>query len=181
MGVLLKGKNIVLRALEPEDLEFLYSCENNTDVWSVSNTLAPYSKYILKQYIENSHHDIYTNRQLRLIIALSENTDISVGAIDLFDFDPFHKRAGIGVLINKVNDRAKGYASEALALLVRYCFKHLHLHQLYCNISASNSKSISLFENAEFVKCGVKKQWIKTEGGWEDELLFQLINITTDS
>ena len=176
MSLFLKGKEIILRALEPEDLEFLYSCENNTEVWNISNTLAPFSKYVLKQYIENSHRDIYTNKQLRLIIALAENESIAIGAIDLFDFDSYHMRAGVGVLINEKEYRGKGYAGQSLNLLINYCFKHLHLHQLYCNISASNVNSIRLFESAGFVKCGTKKEWLKDSDKWEDELLFQLIN-----
>lgn len=176
MGLILKGKEIILRAIEPEDLEFIYNCENNSEIWNISNTLAPYSKYTLKQYIENSHHDIYTNKQLRLIIALANNPKELVGAIDLFDFDPFHMRAGVGILINNEIDRKKGYAFESLKLLKNYCFIHLQLHQLYCNISIANTNSISLFEKIGFLKCGVKKEWIKTANGWEDELLYQIIN-----
>jgi len=173
--MLLKNESVILRALEPEDLEFLYAAENNPEIWNVSNTLAPFSKYILKQYIENSHHDIYTNKQLRLIISASENPNKPIGAIDLFDFDPYHKRAGIGILIHNEDQRKKGYASEALKLLIEYCFNYLHFHQLYCNISAGNSKSIHLFEKAGFTQTGDKKDWLKTENGWENELFFQRI------
>ena len=176
MSLLLKNESVILRALEPEDLEFLYQVENNPEIWNISNTISPFSKYILKQYIENSHHDIYTNKQLRLIIATIENPGNPVGAIDLFDFDPYHMRAGIGILIHNEVDRKKGYAFAALNTLIKYCFNHLHFHQLYCNISADNSKSIHLFEKAGFIKAGNKKEWLKTIGGWEDELFFQLIH-----
>ena len=176
MSLLLKNNKVTLRALEPEDLEFLYACENNTEIWNISNTLAPFSKFILKQYIENSHHDIYTNKQLRLIITETAKSDNTLGAIDLFDFDPYNMRAGVGILIHKDSDRDKGYASAALNILINYCFKHLKLHQLYCNISDSNKRSIHLFEKAGFVKCGEKKDWLKTENEWENELVFQFIN-----
>ena len=109
MKLLVKNKMVQIRGLEPEDLEFLYECENNPEIWNVSNTLAPYSKYILRQYIENSHHDIYTNKQLRLIISDVTEPDKAVGAIDLFDFDPYHVRAGVGILIHGDKNRRKGY------------------------------------------------------------------------
>ena len=177
MATLLKNEHVLLRAIEPEDLEFLYACENNPEIWHISNTLAPYSKFVLKQYIENSQYDIYTNKQLRLIIAASKNPGIPIGAIDLFDFDPYHMRAGIGVLIHEIDERDKGYAKSALNELIKYSFTHLHLHQLYCNISISNKKSISLFESAGFIYAGVKKDWLKTLHGWEDEIVYQLINL----
>ena len=73
----LKGQNIHLRALEPEDLDFLYEIENNESIWEVSNTQTPYSKWVLKQYLENAHQDIYEAKQLRLVIVLSETNEKS--------------------------------------------------------------------------------------------------------
>ncbi|MFA6401658.1 MAG: GNAT family N-acetyltransferase [Salinivirgaceae bacterium] len=175
MGSLLQNEVVILRGLEPEDLEFLYQCENNPQIWTVSNTLVPYTRYVLKQYIADSQLDIYTTKQLRLIIASAEKPEIPVGAIDLFDFDPYHQRAGVGILIHQESDRGKGFAFYALTLLMEYCFQHLHLHQLYCNITADNSKSIALFEKAGFKKCGIKKDWIKTANGWLDERMFQAV------
>lgn len=171
---LLHGEHIKLRPLEPEDLEFLYECENNSTNWRVSNTLTPFSKYILRQYIESSAQDIYTTKQLRLIIELAD-TKSSIGAIDLFDFDPYHLRAGVGIIVSDNVQKNKGYASEALALLMNYCFSHLNLHQLYCNVGASNEPSIRLFEKLGFELIGEKKGWNKTADGWESELIYQLL------
>ena len=64
----IQTEHIYLRALEPTDLELLYTCENDRLVWKVSNTITPFSKYILQQYLESSQNDIYTNKQLRLMI-----------------------------------------------------------------------------------------------------------------
>ncbi|NJK96422.1 MAG: GNAT family N-acetyltransferase [Bacteroidales bacterium] len=98
-----------------------------------------------------------------------------VGTIDLFDFDPFHSRAGIGILIGNYDKRRNGYASEALDLLIEYCFTTLNLHQVYCNIGESNTASIRLFLSKNFLQCGERKEWINTSIGWQSELSFQLI------
>ena len=170
----LKGHLISLRAVEPSDLELLYQWENNPFVWHLSNTLAPFSKHILKEYIENAKHDIYVTKQLRLMINTPKYGPI--GCIDLFDFDPTNQRAGIGILIADEQHRGKGYASEALEILCNYCFSILHLHQLYCNINADNTKSIHLFTKIGFVQSGNKQQWNRVQGGYVDELFFQLIS-----
>lgn len=170
----LKGKNLLLRAPEPEDLDLLYIWENDPEIWQVSNTITPFSRYVLKNYIENSHLDIFQSKQLRLMIELI-NPSITVGTIDLFDYDPYHNHAGIGILIGNVSERNKGYAGEALDILISYSFKILKLHQLYCNISADNISSIGLFKSKKFVKCGEKKEWLKKTEGWQSEFLFQLI------
>ncbi len=170
----LLGKNIKLRALEKEDLDFLYQIENNESFWQVSHTQTPFSKYMLKLYLENAHLDIYQAKQLRLIIE-ENSTNLQVGMIDLFDFNPKHKRAGIGILIHP-DFQEKGYAFEALSLLINYTFTHLDLHQLYANITDDNNKSISLFEKNNFVKTGIKKDWIFTNNNYKNEILYQLIN-----
>ena len=106
---------IVLRAIEPEDIDLIYSWENDPSVWPVSNTIAPFSRYVLTKYIESSHLDIFQTRQLRLMIDLykDNNQKQTIGSIDLFDFDPFHMRAGVGVLIGNTSNRGKGFATDA--------------------------------------------------------------------
>ncbi len=66
----MKYKDISLRALEPEDLELLYEWENNLSYWTISSTVAPFSKFTLKRYLKNSHKNIYETGQLRLMIDL---------------------------------------------------------------------------------------------------------------
>jgi diamine N-acetyltransferase len=169
----LKGKHINLRALEPEDIQFLFTTENDTSFWEISSTQTPFSKFILEQYIANSHQDIYTAKQLRLVIA-KNTSEQAIGMIDLFDFNPQHQRAGIGILITNENQQ-KGFASEALSLLIDYCFKTLNLHQLFANISPNNKTSLELFRKFNFIEVGVKKEWIYINSTYKDEILFQLI------
>lgn len=173
---MLDSTQIRLRALEPEDLELLYLWENDTEVWEVSHTQTPFSRFVLKMYIESAHQDIYTNKQLRLIIE-RKSDGLALGCIDLFDFDPNHKRAGIGILIAFKEYRGKGYASEALQLIKAYTFHRLGLHQLYCNILKENTQSLHLFEKHGFQVCGTKKDWVRYGNQWKDELTLQCIRV----
>ncbi|NHN25110.1 GNAT family N-acetyltransferase [Flavobacterium jejuense] len=173
--ITLKGKNIYLRALEPEDLEFVYVVENDEEIWEVSNTQTPYSKFLIRQYLENAQQDIYEAKQLRLAICLG-SSNATIGLIDLFDFDPKNNRAGIGILIQKKEDRTKGIGTEALDLLIQYAFNQLQLHQLYANIGVENKHSLQLFSKFGFQEIGIKKDWNKINGNYQDEYLVQLIN-----
>jgi diamine N-acetyltransferase len=170
----MKYKEIRLRALEPEDLELLYQWENNHAYWMISNTLTPFSKYTLKRYLKHSHKNIYETGQLRLMIDhIADN--VTIGTIDIFEFDPFHKRAGVGILIANEAYRRRGYATMSLKCLIDYCFNTLQLHLLFCNILANNCESIDLFQKAGFVQSGIKKEWVLTPEGYLDEHFFQLI------
>lgn len=168
----LKGKNIYLRALEPEDLDFLYQLENNEDVWEISGTTTPYSKHVLKQYLDNAHRDIYDVKQLRLCICKENRV---IGFIDLFDFDPQHHRAGVGLIILEKNERNNGIGTEAIALLSDYAFKTLGLRQLYANVIEDNAASLHLFKKMGFDEVGIKKDWIFSNGSYKNEILFQKI------
>lgn len=179
--VTLKGHSVFLRALEPEDLEKIYRIENDERLWSVSETLTPFSLFSIKEYLANAHKDIYEVKQLRLAICNIKTRDL-IGLVDLFDYDPHNARAGVGILIEKQEDRGKGYGQEALGLLLNYGKTHLKLHQLYANILEDNMASIKMFTNVGFIKVGVKKDWRRVSGegvrfreSYKNELLFQYL------
>ena len=171
---MLKGQNIYLRTIEPNDARLMLKWENNPENWAVSNTLVPFSEHLILQYV-NSAQDIFETKQLRFIICVTD-TDKPIGTIDLFEYDPLNQRAGLGVLIDEVSERNKGYANEALKLMIRYSWDRLNLHGLFCNIFESNEHSIKLFQKNGFVQTGIKKDWALIKKNWENELFFQLIN-----
>jgi diamine N-acetyltransferase len=171
----LKGDNIYIRALEPNDLEFVYGLENDQSIWEVSNTHTPYSRFLVKQYLENAHQDIYEAKQLRLAICQDQDFP-ALGLIDLFDFDPKNNRAGVGIVIQDNENRKLNIGSEALELLIEYAFYNLNLHQLYANIGTENEASKALFAKFGFEMIGVKKDWTFVNGIYKDEAIFQLIN-----
>ncbi|MCT4628678.1 GNAT family N-acetyltransferase [Winogradskyella sp.] len=172
--VSLQGEHIYLRALEPEDLDFIYQVENDASLWELSDTQTPYSRFLIKQYLENAQQDIFEAKQLRLVIC-TQNDD-AIGLIDVFDFNFKNKRAGIGILIKDQPNRNSGFGSEALRLLIDYCFSVLHLHQVYANISENNEASLGLFENNGFKKIGLKKDWTFNGQKFLNEYILQRIN-----
>src|SRR6476469_7241024 len=76
-----------LRALEPDDLEFLFQLENDPSIWGVSDTLAPVSRQVLREYLEHATAELYVVRQLRLVVT-TENDGRPVGIVDLVEWDP---------------------------------------------------------------------------------------------
>lgn len=166
---------VVLRALEPSDLDFLYALENDPIIWAVSDTLGPVSRHALREYLKYAAADFFEVRQLRLVIDSYDGRQ-PVGVVDLFDFDPLHQRAGIGITI-LATERRRGYAEHTLALLAAHAREVLHLHQLYCTIAQCNSASIRLFKKAGFRQVGVRHEWLRanTPSGWENAVEMQLL------
>ena len=166
----LKDDAISLRTPEPEDLELMYAMENDTTLWSVGNTTLPYSRYTLRQYLEQSKQDLYAERQARFVIGV-ENGEVA-GMIDLADFDPLNSRAEVCIgLLGKY--RGKGIAARALNLICDYAFKKLHINQLYAFIPEWNEESLGLFEKNGFKKSALLQQWQRTENGYNNVFLVQ--------
>lgn len=160
-----------LRALEPEDLAVLEQVENDTVYWSYSNQTEPFSLYTLIQYINQQSQDIFEVRQKRFVI--SDVQKSVLGFIDLFDFEPLHRRAGVGIFVLNAY-RTKGVATKALQLIHAYVKEHLNLKNLYANIAMENSSSIKLFAAAGYVEIGIKKDWNFYQGCFHDELFYQI-------
>ena len=169
----LESEILRLRAVEPSDIDLLYLWENDPETKIISESPTPYSRFDLERYIL-SEGDIFANKQLRLMIVRKQDNQ-TIGTADLFDFNPLHNRAGIGLLIYDKNNRNKGYASDVLKILIAYAFTALNIHILYCNISADNHSSLKCLKNAGFAECGRKREWNKTPTGRQDEIILQLI------
>lgn len=175
---LLENEIIRLRALEPEDLDRLYRWENNPELWRVGNTLSPYSRYIIKEYIRESHRNIFELKQLRLMIEL-RSTAATIGTVDLYDFEPYHRRAAVGILLDPLF-QGNGFAVETMNIIEEYAFSFLKLHQLYVHIPADNADSRALFTRCGFTITGTMKDWITTENGYSDVIMMQKMRDAAD-
>ncbi len=170
---LLIGKHVSLRAMEPEDLELLYTLENDSKVWDISSIHVPYSRYTLKQFIAKGTHDIYTDKQLRLMIESVDDGTV-VGIVDITDFQPYHHRAEIGIVLAR-DYRNKGIGTEVLHLIEQYADSYLQLHQIYAYVSSTNEASLKLFQKAGFKHTATLDQWIYQGKKYLDVFIFQKI------
>ena len=172
----IKNETITLRCAEPEDARQIFSWENDRDNWRVSGTHVPYSLFQIEQFLLGNN-DLFSQKQLRLMIDLNESNK-SIGCIDIFDYDAINSRAGLGILIDKTF-RKQGYARSALQLCIDYLFNDVMLHQVYCSIDERNLESLQLFESLCFKPCGRRKEWLKTTEGYLDVMEYQLVNLSS--
>ena len=175
--------DIILKAIEPPDVHLLLKWENNSDIWSISETVEPLSKYKLDTYIKQTlTFDVFGLRQLRLMIHRILNSDLDltepIGTIDLFEFNPIHKHAGIGIMLLK-EYQGQGVGKIALDQFLTYCFEKLQLHSVYANISETNINSIKFFENYGFTKVAEYKEFLYEDEKFVSQLTYQYVNTST--
>ncbi|SFF98605.1 GNAT family N-acetyltransferase [Prevotella sp. KH2C16] len=163
-------KKVNIRALEPEDLDMLYKIENDDSLWRVGNTNVPYSRYALHDYIAHASNDIYTDKQVRLMI--EDTGGHPVGILDFVDFNPQHLRAEIGIVIES-RYRRQGLATAALKEAIDYSRRILHLHQLYAIVDLENEEALSLFRKQNFKGNTVLSHWLFDGKQYHAALLMQ--------
>jgi len=146
---------IQLRKIEPADLPYLYRWENDASAWSDGSNHNPLSQQDLRTYIESTTGDIYRDGQLRLII---EEEGVTMGCIDLFNFDPRNRRAEVGIYVAS-EFRGKGVGQQALRLLEEYAFGFLQLRVLYAVVATKNIACTTLFRNAGYTESSVLPGW----------------------
>ncbi len=166
-------EKIFLRMVEPHDATKLLLWENNSENWKVTDTEVPFSLHAIQALIEQQQQ-IRSTGQLRMMICLNESTKEPIGAIDLYDVDFKNKNASVGILIGEKQNRGKGFAKDALKLIIEYASNHLALYNLVCSIQAVNEESIHLFETAGFEYVGRRKEWFSIKNNRIDELIYQL-------
>lgn len=165
-----QNSKVILRAIEPQDLDFLYEIENEIDQWKYSDRIHPFSKSLLMSYISNSNKSIFETNQIKFTII--NHLKKTIGFLDLFDFDPKNHRAAIGLIIIP-SQRNKGMGSAAVDLVESYAREQLQLHQLYAHIADENYFSIKLFESQKFKLTGKKNDWNFYDGKYHDEFIYQ--------
>lgn len=155
---------IHLRKIEPKDLPFLYQWENDASVWADGTNHNPLSQQDLRDYIESTTGDIYRDGQLRMIIEeipspVTHNpSPVTLGCIDLCDFDPRNRRAAIGMYVAP-EYRGHGVGKLAVEALERYAFDFLKLRVLYAVIATSNEPCSHLYRSMGYTPSSVLKGW----------------------
>jgi len=171
---MLSNQLITLRAVEPQDLDFLYQCENALPIWVYGTNKEPISYFALKEYVKLAGKTIYESKQLRLMIVFNENNR-TVGTIDLYDFDHFNSRAGIGIYVEDEYQH-RGIGTATFQLLSGYAFDFLNIHQLYAFVSADNEHSIKALVKAGFSPSATLKEWQRAGKNFVDVIIFTKIN-----
>ena len=160
--------NLILRTPLLSDFDDLLSWENDLKNNQYTDVPVFYTPSQIEDFL-NSDHDLLLQNQIRYIIELNSS---AVGCIDLYDYDMVNSRAGVGIYVDS-NFRNKGIASKSLELLKSISIEKYLISNLYADIMSGNKSSIKIFEKANFIKNGIKSNWIRTENSFEDVLFYQ--------
>ena len=144
----IKGNRVVLRSVDSSDVDTLLLWENanNEPLYGIYEER--YSHEDIARFVElQQRYSLAETEQLRLMICSHEGERL--GCVDLTDYDG--RKAAVSIIIHDSANRRRGFAGEALRLVVGYA-ESLGLQYLCATILPENLASISLFEKVGFKK-----------------------------
>jgi RimJ/RimL family protein N-acetyltransferase len=165
-----QGDRIRLRGIEPTDAETFYNWNLDSErarhldfVWPPSSlaSVQEWADGLSRRKLENdTFHWVIEN----------ENGE-AVGSISTHDCNPHSGTFSYGLDIAPEH-RRKGYASEAILLLLKYYFEELRYQKVTVSVHSNNQASIKLHESLGFKLEGVHRRTVYTEGRYFDHLWF---------
>ncbi|WP_422124594.1 GNAT family N-acetyltransferase [Planococcus sp. X10-3] len=179
----MRGEKVQLHFLMMKDAEekLRLELENKTffEEFSVINSEDFYTLLMQKEVIIQSAENREAGREYNFGI-FENGTDKLVGTINLFRIlrGPLQS-AIIGYAVDK-NYNGKGYATEAIGLMVDYAFKELGLHRIEAGVMPHNTPSIRALEKAGFEREGIARKNVQINGKWQDHVVMAIINPEDD-
>jgi len=157
-----------LRALEPEDLDQLVRWE--TDHVDAGLRVAPYSRAVLKRYLDESHRDFWEAEQVRFVLSTPDGR--ALGLFDVFNAQPVHQRAEVALLVDPVF-RGQGLGRQGLKLVEDWAFARVGLRSLCAEVFTDNAAALNVFAASGYEHSGVLKAWYRVGREFRDVQLLQ--------
>lgn len=167
---MLKGKKVILREIQEEDLETLLRWRNSPDTLPYVRTYRPLTMLNQEEYFKKISFDL--SMIMFLICLPVENVEI--GYCGLQNINWKERSAEVSILIEK-KYREKGYGEDALRLLLDYGFKNLGIHRIWAEIWEYAKHSVSLFEKVGFKNEGRLRDVHFWDGKYYDSLIYSIL------
>jgi RimJ/RimL family protein N-acetyltransferase len=167
-----EGKAIRLRAVEPMDWEILFQWNQDSErSRCLDYPYFPKSRELIKKWVEQHAVTNPLNDEFYFLIE-SYNNEI-LGSINTHHCDMRIGNFMYGIAIGEEHKR-RGYATEAIYLVLHYFFKELRYQKVTVHIHSFNDPSINLHQRLGFQMEGRIRRVVFTRGEFFDLLVFGL-------
>ena len=166
---LFNGRLIRLRALEPEDAETLFRFRQDSESLQHQGQMGwPYSLAELRFRLDKLPEMTGQGDDMQLAIETLDGQ--MVGEINIQLADPKHGTFAVGIALGERAVWGKGYAKEAMLLVLRFMFMERRYQKCNVGTYAFNERSLALYRKLGFVDEGRVRRNYFTNGAYHDEI-----------
>jgi len=169
----LQGKRVRLRAPTPEDADAVFALFSDPEVmryWSrPPMTARAEAEGLIAEILDG-----FSQRTILNWMVTSRQDDALIGTCALFRVDARHRRAEIGYSLRR-DHWGRGFAVEAVSLLLDWSFRTLGLHRIEADIDPRNDGSRKLLERLGFASEGLLRERYFVGDEISDTELFGLL------
>ena len=169
LNVLGLGKNIILRAIEKEDLLTLHKWANDPEIQGgIGELHFPSSIDFHLQWFENLKNDKLNQRLIVEVIGYG-----IIGLSSIINIDWRNRHAWHGLVIGDNKYRKKGYGVYAIMATMKYAFDELNLERLDGSMIEYNALSISTYcgKRLGWQQEGIRRRYFYRKGRYWDQIL----------
>ncbi len=160
-----------LRQVEEPDLPKLRDWANSHYIRAYTREYRPLNLLNQKRWFESLLTD-----QSNIMFAIEKKEDKEIiGCCGLTYINWKEGHGEVSIYIGDQNWQEKGYATDALQLLLKYGFCELRLHRIYAIIFGYNEASIKFFEKNRFKLEGRHREARFWDGKFHDELVYGML------
>lgn len=172
-----EGKKVRLRPLSMDDLDNVMKWVNDSDVTRTLMTgRYPMTRESEREWLE-AHVKPSTTEIHYAVETLGGDY---LGGVNLFRVWSVERHAELGIVIGNKEQWGKGYAREAIQLLLKYGFEQLNLHLIYLHVYADHPRAIHLYESVGFKHEGRLRDRVYREGKYHDFLIMSVLRSEWD-
>ncbi|MBL7718110.1 MAG: GNAT family N-acetyltransferase [Flavipsychrobacter sp.] len=171
--LILQTERLILREVNPEIIEYLYTQCSDEDIMS-------YKGFPTREWLEaekEKQKGGFTTHRIRLkgfLIVLNE-TNETIGACHYHTWQPAHSRAEIGYGMYKDEYKNKGYMKEAVTAILHHGFEIMGLNRVEALVGPANEPSLRLVKSLGFTQEGILREHYCKDGELQDSIIFSLL------
>jgi RimJ/RimL family protein N-acetyltransferase len=169
---LLGGKTVNLKLAESDDVDFAVNCHNDGGFWA--NDIPIEEQMSKSEWMKSLVSPTESQRAIALkMFVIQKKNGTRIGLIYHRTNQPYGTTE-IGYFLLP-SERAKGYGTEAVQLMVDYLFLSKDIVRIEATTNVANKASQKVLEKAGFIKEGTIRKLAFVRGVWTDHYLHSIL------
>ena len=171
-----EGNLVRLIVLEETHLDHIIENWNNPEMRRFLGGVIPHSRQSEVDWLQSVQDDM--KRQKMFAFAIERlSDDAFLGTLAVHDIDWIARNGRLGVVIHKPENWGKGYGTEAMELLIDFCWTHINLRRLELGVHSFNKRAKKVYRKLGFVEYGTAHQQFYIDGEYVDSVMMEIFRL----